>query len=83
MQDTLVIDAMRWHQICHELKLGNIGSGTDNRKTAFEDYFNCAVTWKSRLDQWSGEDVSERPNPVMLLRFLNPHDAVIFALKWS
>jgi hypothetical protein len=82
VQDTLVIDAMRWHQICYELKLDEY-DGADNRKTAFEDYFNCTVTWKSRLDQWSGEDVSERPNPVMLLRFLNPSDAVIFALRWS
>ena len=82
MHDTLVIDAMRWHQLCHELKLDEYG-GANDRKTAFEDCFNCTVTWKSRLDQWPGEDLSERPNPVMVLRFLNPSDAVIFALRWS
>jgi len=77
MHDTVIIDAMRWHQICHELEFD-----TDDRKTQFEECFNCTVTWKSRLDQWPGEDVTEKPNPVMLLRFLNPSDSVLFVLKW-
>lgn len=80
MHDTVIMDAMRWHKICHELNLDMWTA--DGRTEAFEDCFNCKVTWKSRLDQWPGEDVSERPNPVMLLRFLNPNDAVIFSLRW-
>lgn len=75
MNDTVIIDAMRWHEICHDLEFDG------DRKQQFEDCFNCTVVWKSRLNQWPGEDVSERPNPIMVLRFLNPNDAVIFALR--
>lgn len=81
MHDTVIIDTMRWHQICHELNLDEM-SGANGRKEAFEECFNCTVTWKSRVDQWPGKDVSERPNPVMVLRFLNPSDSILFALKY-
>lgn len=76
----ITIDAMRWHQICYELKLDD---GASTRTKAFEDVFNCKVTWKSRLEQWPGDDVSARPNPVMVLSFWNPNDATLFALRWS
>ncbi len=75
MNDSVMIDANDWHMLCYSLNFYL------NRKEQFQDYFNCTVTWKSRLDTWPGEDVSERPNPVMILRFTNPQDAVVFALK--
>lgn len=81
MNDTVVITAARWHEICHELKLDEYG-GANDRKPAFEDCFNCTVTWKSRLDEWNGNPTT-RPDPVMILKFLNPHDSTIFALKWA
>ena len=80
MNDTVSITAIRWHQICHELNLDEYG-GANDRKTAFEDCFNCTVHWRSKLDEWDG--YSDRPEPIMVLRFLNPHDATIFVLKWA
>ena len=77
MNDTIIIDAMRWHSICHEL-----GFGSDRREQ-FENCFACSVHWQSRIDRWAGEDVTDRPNPVMLLTFENPKDAVLFSLRWS
>ena len=81
MNDTVVISAMRWHEICHELNLDEM-SGSNGRKEAFEDCFNCVVHWRSGLQEWGGEPDS-KPEPTMVLRFLNPHDATIFALKWA
>lgn len=82
MNDTVIIDAMKWHEICHDLNLDEY-DGANGRKEAFEECFRCVVTWKSRLAQWPGEDVSEKPNPVMVLRFLDPKDALLFTLKWK
>jgi hypothetical protein len=79
--DTVVIDAQKWHWICHDLLLDSY-KDIDNRKDAFEDYFNCTTKWKSRLDEWPGEDVSEKPNPVMLLTFEDPKEASLFVLKF-
>jgi len=81
INDTVVISASRWHEICHELNLDEYG-GANDRKTAFEDCFNCTVTWRSGLHEWGG-DPSTRPNPTMALRFFDPIDATIFSLKWS
>lgn len=77
MQDTVVIAANRWHQICHELEFDSV-----DRKHEFEECFNCVVHWRSGLQEWGG-DPDSRPEPTMVLRFLNPHDAVVFALKWA
>ena len=75
ISDTVMIDAMKWHRICYEL-------GFSERGAEFQKYFNCTVKWKSRLDEWLGEDVSEKPNPVMLLTFADPKDASMFTLKF-
>lgn len=77
MNDTVVISAMRWHQICHELEFDD-----SDRKHQFEECFNCTVVWRSGLQEWGG-DPDSRPEPTMVLRFLNPHEATIFALKWA
>lgn len=80
MNDTVVISAARWHEICHELDLDGYG-GSNDRKVAFEDCFNCVVHWRSGLAEWKGS-YETAPEPSMVLRFHNPHDAVVFALKW-
>lgn len=76
MKDTITIDANRWHQICHELEFDSV-----DRKHQFEECFNCIVTWRSRLHEWDGNKM-HRPDPVMMLQFHNPTDAIIFALRW-
>lgn len=76
LNDTVIVDAAKWHSICHEL-----GFDTD-RKEQFQECFDCAVTWKSRLDKWDGTDETNRPGPIMLVRFMNPSDASLFVLNW-
>lgn len=76
MNGTVKIDANRWHNICHQLNFDS------DRKEEFEKYFNCTVTWKSRLQEWDG-GLDTRPDPIMILRFFNPKDAMIFVLRWS
>jgi hypothetical protein len=73
--DTVTVDAVKWHKICHELKL-------EDRSKDFQEYFNCKLKWKSRLDEWPGEDASEIPNPVMVLTFTDPKEASLFVLKF-
>lgn len=73
--NTIMIDALKWHRICYEL-------GFRDRGAEFQKHFNCTVKWKSRLDEWPGEDVSEKPNPVMLLTFEDPKEASLFVLKF-
>lgn len=75
MNDTVIIDAMKWHKICHDMRF-------KDRSEDFQRHFKCTLKWKSRLDEWPGEDVSERPNPVMVLTFQNPSDASVFVLKF-
>lgn len=75
--NTVVITANDWHDICHRLKFDAV-----DRKEEFEKYFNCTVTWKSRLQEWDG-DPNTRPEPVMILRFFDPRDATIFGLTWA
>lgn len=77
MQDTVIIPAGRWHEICHILEFDSV-----DRKEQFEECFNCTVTWRSGLREWGG-DPDSRPDPTMALRFLNPSDAVFFALRWA
>lgn len=77
MSNIVVISASRWHEICHKLKFDSV-----DRKHEFEGFFNCAVHWRSGLKEWNG-DPDRRPEPSMALRFLNPHEAVVFALKWA
>lgn len=81
MNNTVVITARHWHHLCHELDLDEY-NGADGRKEAFEECFNCVVHWRSGLQEWGGS-AETAPEPTMVLRFHNPHDAVIFALKWA
>lgn len=76
MNDTVTIDANRWHEICHELEFDSV-----DRKTQFEECFDCTVTWRSRVQEWD-DDRMYRPNPVMMLQFHKPTDSIIFALRW-
>ena len=80
MNNIVTIPSSKWHKMCYDLKLDEHG-GANDRKVAFEECFNCSVSWKSRLDEWGG-DPDTRPEPVMILTFANPNDAVMFALKW-
>lgn len=77
MNDTVVISEILWHRLCYELEFDD-----GNRKGQFEECFNCTVTWRSRLHEWDGNKET-RPDPVMILKFINPTDATIFALKWA
>lgn len=77
MNNIVVIPARHWHKLCYEL-YGDVS----DRKAAFEEYFNCTVHWRSGLQEWNG-DADSAPEPTMVLRFHNPHDAVVFALKWA
>lgn len=76
LTDTVVIDAGKWHQICHELEFDQ------DRKEQFQECFDCTVTWKSRLDEWVSDNEVDRPGPIMLLRFMNPVNASLFVLNW-
>lgn len=86
--DTIMIDPQKWHRIWHNQLLDSY-KDTDNRTdpfenyfVLFENYFNCTIKWESRLYEWPGGDVSERPNPVMVITFADPKDASLFVLKF-
>ena len=69
LNDTVTVDAAKWHRICHELGFDQ------DRKEQFQECFNCTVTWKSRLNERSGP-------PAMELKFVDPVNATMFVLNW-
>lgn len=76
LNDTVVVDAAKWHSICHALAFER------ERREQFEKYFDCTIKWKSRLAEWDGFDDADRPDPVFVIKFHSPANASRFVLNW-